>query len=184
MNQKERSEIIIHPIRLRITALLNQKTHTAGELASKLHNVPPATLYRHIKKLETAGVIRVVDSYPVRGTLEKVYGLKNSSIGEFSLEDMKDFTIEDHERLFTAFTSSLNYSYYDFLTTLEVNPERMGLCGYHSHSVVFNPEDLPDFKNEFIALLEKYKSKAESSIKTEIFQLSTIIIPEVDNESE
>ncbi len=184
MNSKERSEIIIHPIRLRIMSLLRKKDLTAGELASKLVNVPQATLYRHIKKLETAGIIRITDSHPVRGALEKVYSLSNNTIGEFTLDDMKDFTVEDHERLFTAFTGSLNFGYYDFLSTLESFPERLALAGYHTHTIELNPDDLPDFKTDFIALLEKYKSKAELSDNAELFQFSKVIIPEVKNESE
>jgi predicted transcriptional regulator len=77
MNQIQRANLVIHPIRLRIITLLSKENMTTGNLAKKLPEIPQATLYRHIKKLETSQVIQIVSTQPLRGTVEKTYTLKN-----------------------------------------------------------------------------------------------------------
>jgi len=48
---------------------------TTTQLAEKFSEIPQATLYRHIKKMLTDGILVVADETPVRGTVEKVYAL-------------------------------------------------------------------------------------------------------------
>ena len=58
-----------------IMEIHEQERATTGQLASVFSQIPQATLYRHMKKMLSDGIIKIVDEVPVRGTVEKVYAL-------------------------------------------------------------------------------------------------------------
>ena len=77
MNQSK-MKLILHPVRMKIIqSLLNGKNLTVQQLSQRAKDVPQATLYRHLNKLLEADFIQVVQENQIRGTVEKVYALKN-----------------------------------------------------------------------------------------------------------
>ena len=60
------------PIRTRLMGVVSNAPATVQELASTL-KVPITRLYYHIHLLEELGLLQVIDSHPVGGTVEKVY---------------------------------------------------------------------------------------------------------------
>ncbi len=76
-------KLLMHPIRLRIlqTCMLLKEV-TTSQLAGELSDVSQATLYRHVKTLESAGFIQVVKENKIRGTVEKVYSIKEDHIND------------------------------------------------------------------------------------------------------
>lgn len=82
-------EIIMNPVRQRIVQfLLLHTTGTTGEMKQAMTDIPPASLYRHIKILLDAGCIEVVKEKKIRGTVEKTYQLMRSPRREPSEEDI------------------------------------------------------------------------------------------------
>ena len=76
MNQSK-MKLILHPVRMKIIqSLLNGKNMTVQQLSQRAKDVPQATLYRHLNKLLEAELIQVVQENQIRGTVEKVYALK------------------------------------------------------------------------------------------------------------
>lgn len=65
-------KLLSHPLRARLLDLFAHAPATVQELAAQL-NIPVTRLYYHIHKLETSGLIRIIDSHPTGGTIEKVY---------------------------------------------------------------------------------------------------------------
>ncbi|MDO5294927.1 MAG: helix-turn-helix domain-containing protein [bacterium] len=87
--KKDITKIIMNPIRQRILQfLMIHTTGTAGEMKVELNDIPPASLYRHIKVLAEAGLIEVVEEKKIRGTMEKTYGLKKQPMGEVTEQDV------------------------------------------------------------------------------------------------
>lgn len=72
---EESLKALMHPLRWRIIQQLAGGPSTAGELNTKLTDVAPATLYRHLQALLTADLIAVTDEKPIRGAVEKTYAL-------------------------------------------------------------------------------------------------------------
>ena len=108
-------KVILHPVRMKIIqALINGKEMTVQELSKWAEDVPQATLYRHLNKLLDAGFIRVVQENPVRGTVEKVYALKEPDVQ--SQEDFLKLTKEEHLELFLTFTTQLMSLYESYLS--------------------------------------------------------------------
>src|SRR5690348_17278201 len=98
----KKTDIVLHPVRMRILQNLATRNLTPLQLAEELVNVPQATLYRHLNKLVEAGVLLVVEERPVRGTVEKVYGLNLEALrsdGQALLNGSREEMLE----LFTHF---------------------------------------------------------------------------------
>jgi DNA-binding PadR family transcriptional regulator len=87
MIQKKR-EILLHPIRMRIFTEVTGGNATAKTIGAAMPDVPPATLYRHINKLVEAGFLQVVEEIPIRGTVERVYGIGTSGLSPEELRGM------------------------------------------------------------------------------------------------
>jgi DNA-binding transcriptional ArsR family regulator len=68
----EQVSALAHPLRLRALALLNKAAYTNSQLAEAL-GVPRARLHFHVKELERAGLIEIVEERPKVGVIEKYY---------------------------------------------------------------------------------------------------------------
>jgi DNA-binding transcriptional ArsR family regulator len=97
-----KTELLLHPIRMRILLALARQNLTPLQLAEELVNVPQATLYRHLNKLAQAGILEVVAEHPVRGTLEKVYGVNHETM-RLGQQDLLRASKEELLELFTNF---------------------------------------------------------------------------------
>ncbi len=76
MSTQDLTEMIMNPIRLRIVQfLMLHESGTTAEMKLELTDVPQASLYRHIKILEKANLIIVIQETKIRGTVEKTYQL-------------------------------------------------------------------------------------------------------------
>lgn len=74
-------KLILHPVRMKIIqSLINGKKFTVNQIAERVKDVPQATLYRQLNTLLEADLIEVVQENQVRGTIEKVYALKEQSV--------------------------------------------------------------------------------------------------------
>ena len=78
--------VLLHPYRFLIVSALGEKEASTRELQKSLPNIPQATLYRNIQKLEETKIIRRVSEKKVRGAIEVTYGL-NFSMQKMKLDD-------------------------------------------------------------------------------------------------
>ena len=63
-------EAVMNPVRLRVMQFLaSHGEGTAGQLRQALGDVPPASLYRHLKVLLESGCIQVARETPARGAV-------------------------------------------------------------------------------------------------------------------
>lgn len=68
----EQVKALTHPLRQRILERFADKTQTTKQVADELGE-KPTRLYHHVATLERAGLIRLVETRPKRGTTEKYY---------------------------------------------------------------------------------------------------------------
>ena len=99
-------DLLLHPIRLRIIQALLGSPMTPLHLKDALGDVPQATLYRHVNQLYEGGLLEVVDEQPVRGGIERTYGVVAEAVS-LGPADYQDATTEDHLRYFTTFLGTL-----------------------------------------------------------------------------
>ncbi len=71
------AELLLHPVRLRVVqAMMGRTELTTKDLAARLPDVAPATLYRHVGTLVDGGVLEVVSERRVRGSTERSLRLR------------------------------------------------------------------------------------------------------------
>ena len=71
---------LAHPLRLRLMELFAETPRTTKQVADLLGE-PPTRLYHHVAALERAGLLRLKETRPNRGTTEKWYEAINWSMG-------------------------------------------------------------------------------------------------------
>ncbi len=82
-------EIIMNPTRQRIVQyLMMHGQGSTGEMLKELQDIPPASLYRHVKLLLDAGLIEVEREERIRGAVEKTYRLKQQTDNEMKNHDI------------------------------------------------------------------------------------------------
>jgi hypothetical protein len=72
MTSLEQVRIMAHPVRLRLLEVFAARPRTTHQAAQEL-DVPATRLYHHVNALERVGLIRLRETRPVRGTVEKYY---------------------------------------------------------------------------------------------------------------
>lgn len=110
----ETRDLLLHPIRLRIVQALVGDPMTPLQLKDRLGDVPQATLYRHVKQLADGGLLEVTGERPVRGGVERTYGVV---AGEVALDehDLGTATPEEHVRYFATFLGTLLHDFASYL---------------------------------------------------------------------
>ncbi len=149
---KNKTNLILHPVRMRILVALRGRNMTPLELSEMLSDVAQATLYRHINSLHEGGLIEVVEERQVRSVTESVYGLTRENIAHLSAEDLEDATRDDHLRYFTIFVSVLLGDFARYLEREELDIEHDGV-GYQQHPLYLTDDELSDFIQGLTSLL-------------------------------
>ncbi|HBF2786355.1 TPA: helix-turn-helix domain-containing protein [Clostridioides difficile] len=71
------AKLILNPARLRILQYIRlHGSVRTSDIVKYLNDIPRATVYHHVKILEENNMIEVIEENRVRGTIEKVYALK------------------------------------------------------------------------------------------------------------
>lgn len=72
-------DCITNPVKCKLLLEIHsQGKATAKHLADIYNDIPQATLYRHLKKMLSDGILQIVDETQVRGTVEKTYSLAHN----------------------------------------------------------------------------------------------------------
>jgi DNA-binding transcriptional ArsR family regulator len=172
---KNKAETIMHPVRMRILLNLSNNQLTSRELSKLLSDVPQATLYRHIKALYEADLLKVVEERQVRNVTEKVYTLTPGAAA-LSPEDLAKATLDDHMRFFTVFVSSLLADYSRYLEGEDADPLKDG-TGYRQVPLNLTNEELRQFAHELNALIIPLMgNKLEGERRRRVF--TTVLIPD------
>jgi hypothetical protein len=121
------ADLLLHPVRLRIVeAFLGDRALTTGQLRAELPQVPPASLYRHVARLVSAGVLAVVAQRRVRGALERTYVLRTSA-ATVPLDELATYGPEEHRRMFMTFVAGLLADFDRYLDRGDVDLLRDGV---------------------------------------------------------
>ncbi|WP_053365711.1 helix-turn-helix domain-containing protein [Bacillus sp. FJAT-27245] len=167
----DRTKLILHPVRMKILqSLVNGRHRTAFELLEHIKDVPQATLYRHLNKLLEAGFIEVVQENQVRGTVEKVYGLKQTAPTK-----VDSISKEQHLELFFTFMAQLMGTYEQYLST-DFDLQRDGVT-YRVARMHLTDEEFMELAQNMGRLIGE-AMKNEPSAERTPRNLATVVIPE------
>lgn len=69
-------DCITNPVKCKLLLEIHSQGEATAKYLSDIYkDIPPATLYRHLKKMLDDGILKIVKETPVRGTVEKTYAL-------------------------------------------------------------------------------------------------------------
>jgi DNA-binding transcriptional ArsR family regulator len=174
------SDLLLHPIRMRIVSAITGDRVTAKDLAKALPDIPQTTLYRHINILVDGGLLEVVDEIPQRGTVERVFGFKIPP--SLSREDLKGLSKEEYQQVFTMIITSLLQEAINALENIPDDGEIDLLGEGYQFSQVqlhLNDEEFEKFNHDILSLMMKAReNKPADDRKRRLF--SYIFIPIID----
>ncbi|WP_180272689.1 helix-turn-helix domain-containing protein [Konateibacter massiliensis] len=149
MSNQNMMRVVMNATRLRIIQYLTlHETATAGQIKEELTDIPPASLYRHIKMLEEAKLIHVVKENKVRGTMEKVYQLNKESPlnGDTSNKAINQIVQSGLLSIMSEFARYLDN---------EENDMRKDLLFLTTSTLLLSDEEFMEFTEEMSAAIQK-----------------------------
>lgn len=176
-----KADLILHPVRMRIVLTMVGRTDamTVQDMAGLLPDIPPATLYRHVKKLQQGGILVAADERPVRGAVEISYRLPVAN-AQLTMEDFAATTNEDHARYFLTFLMGLLRNFETYLT----HHARVGVqdfvrdgVGYRQVPLHLSDEEFEAFRTELQSVFLKFIGNQPSPERRRRL-FSSIVMPD------
>jgi len=167
-----RADLLWHPIRWRIVGAMRDQARTAGELAVLLPEVPQTTLYRHLRVLAEAGVLRVVDERRIRGTVERRYVLDEGGAA-VEVADIAQLGAEEILDRFTLFVRGLAEDVARFLArpTYDLRD-----TGFSQDDLYLDREELARLKESIDALIAPLRRQGPAPHRQHLL-LTRIVYP-------
>jgi DNA-binding transcriptional ArsR family regulator len=170
-----RSDILLHPVRLRIVLTAAGDEVTTADIAKRLPDVPQATLYRNIAKLADAGILDVVGERQARGATERTYRV-NATQTSINAAEASEMSPEAHFEAFTMFAGILIENYGRYLNTRGANPAADGVS-FRQARLWLTDSELDSLVTETTTVLARYLDLRETP-ERRLRLLSTILMPE------
>lgn len=170
------TDILLHPIRLRVVLAISGNDLTTTELGERLPDVPPATLYRHVAKLADAGLLEVVRERRSRGGVERTYRLVVSA-ANIGAEEAVSMTSEEHMTGFVTFVSALVGDFGCYLDHPDSNPGEDAM-GYRQAALWLTEGERTELLVKLRGALTPYLALERTEERSRSL-LSTILIPDL-----
>lgn len=170
-----RSDLILHPVRLRIVLAASGREVTTADLGEELPDVPQASLYRHVAMLTEAGVLEVVSERPVRGAVERTYRVP-AGAASVTAEDVESMTPDEHVAAFTTFVGALMDAFGRYIGSPGSDPAVDGV-GYRQVPLWLDDDELVSLAEELGSVLEGYAA-LEPTDHRRRRTFTTIVIPD------
>ena len=176
MTTKNSSDVLLHPVRLRVVVAISGRELTTSELATLLPDVAQATLYRHIARLVDAGVLEVADERQVRGVVERTYRLATDE-AVVDAQEAAAMTSDEHVAGFITFTGTL----IDAFSRYAQNPAASfgtDPVGYRTAVLWLSEAEADDLVAGLTEVLQPFLEHEPSPERSRL-QLSSILIPDL-----
>lgn len=172
--QAHKSEVILHPQRLRLIRALARGVLTTKQLATLVPDVAQATLYRHLATLLEAGVIEVAGERPVRGVVERSFALVEGG-AMLNGDDLAGASREDHFRYFSIFATGLIGQFGRYLERDSIDLEEDGV-GYREGVLNLTDVELAELAASLSSLIRPLMKNEAVGGRTPRL-LATVILP-------
>jgi Helix-turn-helix domain len=147
------ADLLLHPVRLRIVkAFLDGRQLTTSEVAAEIDDVPAASIYRHIARLASGGVLAVVSERRVRGAVERTYALHWEG-ARIDPDEVARMTPEEHGQAFMAYVAGMLADADRYLASGQVDPLRDG-ADYRAGALWLTDEEYAAFAQDLASIIQ------------------------------
>lgn len=162
-------EYLTNPTFSQILIEFQKRDMSAKELLTILPNIPPATLYRHVKKLYNENFLKIVDKKTNRGSVEKIYSLA-VKLEVDSIEQLSQINTQQYYELFAEFCYSLLKEFNDY--TKLPNPDiKNDGSGFSVLPIYASTEELKQYSDSIAEILKPALTKKHPEQKLHSFAL-------------
>ncbi len=174
-----KSDLILHPVRLRLVTELAGRQMTPGQLAEALPDVPQATLYRQINRLLAGGIFEVVAEQMVNGATERTYRVA-AGAGRLTASEMQTVSSEQHRRYFSTFAAALIDTFSRYVQ--QADPAMMAEEGlsYNRAVIYLSDSERKAFQEQIVKLVGSVMNNPPTAERKR-YTLASVTIPEERN---
>jgi DNA-binding transcriptional ArsR family regulator len=173
MKPVDRPDLLLHPIRGRIMMTLAGRKLTTRQIAALLPDVPPPSLYRHLRLLLDGGALEVAGEEGTGREAQRLYA-RTEGAGELSRNELET---ADPEQVMERCSTFLGVVLAQFQASLHVSPRetsRLLHCG--AAPLVLPAAQKEAFLADLRALVEQYQEDLRTSGERCVF--ATVLFPE------
>ncbi len=167
------ADIIKNPVKSKLLLEISRcKQTTAKHLAETFSDIPPATLYRYLKKMTSDGMLEVVRQTQIRGTTEKTYALAAGLRQE--LENMST-SGESYLLAFMQYMLGFAEQFQSYCGREEIDIQKDG-SGFSTIPLYLSDQELEELVHSYQEIIARYQSnRAEKGKK--LHSIGFIIAP-------
>ena len=169
-----KSDVILHPQRMRLIRALAPGVLTTRQLAVLVPDIPQASLYRHLSTLLEAGVVEVAAERSVRGIIERSYSLV-AGAAVLTGEDLAQATRDDQFRYFSIFATGLIADFGRYLERESIDLEADGV-GYREIVLHLTDDEFTQLVTSLSSLLLPLVMNGAGGGRTPRL-LATVLLP-------
>jgi len=149
-----KSELVIHPVRMRILGALSARPMTTKQLAAALPDVPQATLYRQVRALLKGKALQVVKRRAINGITESTYATVEGA-ARFDRAEFAKILPEDHLRFFGVFLGIQMVDAQSYFGQPSYDTTREGMT-YFRASLLLTDEESRALRVDLLDLMKRY----------------------------
>ena len=181
MTALSKPDLILHPIRGRILAVLARREMTTRQIARALPDISQASVYRHVTLLASAGLLKVVREVPNRGMVERVYAFVVEE-AMLQADHLPDAAPKDFLRYFKSFSDAVVGQYRRYCSQPNADPLRDGVA-FWGEVLYLTPKERDEVLTALQAATQKFKANDPTPAR-ERFYISRIFIPDKETHND
>ncbi|WP_042216942.1 helix-turn-helix domain-containing protein [Demequina mangrovi] len=173
----DKSDLVLHPVRLRIVLACASGDVTARELAERLPDIPHATLYRNLAMLVDAEIVTVVSERRIRGGVERTLRLVEGAAG-LDAADAARMSMDEHRRGFAVFAGALIGAFARYTDRPDASPAEDPV-GYRQAALWLDDGEYRAMTEALREALAPFLALGEGPGRRRVL-LSTVVMPDAD----
>ncbi len=161
-------DCITNPVKCKLLLEIHSRGKTtAKHLADIYNDIPQATLYRHLKKMLSDGILQVVDETQIRGTVEKTYALA------FNISDSMETMLEKNSgelymQYFMQYIFGFAKQFQEYCQSPNINIKE-DMTGFSLSPLYLSDEELTSLVTSISQIIDTVKNnepKPERKLRT------------------
>ncbi len=174
MRALSKSELVSHPLRLRIVGAMDPQSLTSKQISIAMPDIPQATLYRQIKVLLDGGILEVVGRRQAHGVVELTYAMRQGST-HLTREEFASMSPEEHKTCLALLNGEAQSALARYVDQSAYDSTEDGMT-YLAAQLMLTDEEAKALRIEILELLKGFSRK--SNLDRRLRRVTFSLVPE------